>query len=162
MSDWEELHDFQDYEINDQGQIRNKKTGKILSASSNGKGVLKVVLTQNGRIYTRSVARLVARQFIGEPEEGFTVVHKDEDYSNLAASNLEWKPRWFAQKRAMQSKRNIPLRRGRILRESTGKIYENSLECAKDIDGIEDYIIICAADPDNRLYMGSTYRWVRD
>lgn len=159
VEEWRDLTDFPDYEISDQGLIRNKSRDRFLTPSPNGKGIIKVVLRKDDVIYTRSVARLVAMTFVAEPQTGEVVFHLDGDYDNVTAENLLWKPRWFAQKWAMQAKRVIPKRPGRIVMDSTGVEYANALECAKATYGIEEYIIICAGDPGNRIYNGSTYRW---
>jgi hypothetical protein len=158
---WEQITEFPDYEVSYMGQIRNARTLKVLTASNNGQGVMKVVLTLNGRTYTRSVARIVAKTFNQEPKKGETIIYRDGDFTNLGAENLEWKPRWFAQMKAAQDKRTKPLRTGPIRRDSTGEIFDNSLECAKAIGGIERYIVLCAGDPINSQYMDSSYSWVR-
>jgi len=164
---WREVPDFPDYEISDQGLVRSKIYDRFLTPSPNGKGVIKVVLRRDGVVYTRSVARLVALAFKlpkgqVEPPPNNVVFHLDGNYDNVSADNLTWKPRWFAQKWAAQAKRTEPLRPWRIKMDSTGEIFENSLVCAKATYGIEEYIIICAGSPGDRIYNGSTYRWVRD
>lgn len=160
MDEWIALEEFPDYEICRRGLIRNKKTQRVRKVAPNAQGVIKVLLMKEKKQYTRSVAKLVATTFIREPEEGEVVVHKDEDHANVSADNLEWKPRWFAQERAYQSKRDEPLRLGKIMMDATGVVYDSALECAKAIDGIEKYIILCAGNPGESIYMGSTYRWV--
>lgn len=158
--EWRPLIDFPDYEISNRGLVRSIIRDRFLTPSPNGKGIIKVVLRRDDVVYTRSVARLVATTFVGDPQPGEVVFHLDGDYDNVEASNLLWKPRWFAQKWAMQAKRMSPKRPGRIVMDSTGTVYANALECAKATYGIEEYIIICAGDPGNRIYNGSTYRWV--
>lgn len=159
MEEWRDLADFPGYEISDRGLIRNTSYDRFLTPSLNGKGVIKVVLRKDDTVYTRSVARLVLTTFVSEPKAGEVAFHLDGDYDNVDADNLLWKPRWFAQKWAMQAKRTVPKRPGRIVMDSTGIVYANALECAKDTYGIEEYILICAGDPGNRIYNGSTYRW---
>lgn len=162
---WVTIYDFPGYEVSEHsGRVRNIRTGKILAISVNAEGVKKVFLRKDGesKFYTRSVARLVAFAFHGEPPPGSVVIFLDFDPSNCDSDNLEWKPRWFAQERTLQHKRNEPMRKGKILHEASGIVYDSSLECARAINGIEKYIVLCAGDPMNKRYMGSSYRWVRE
>jgi hypothetical protein len=162
MERWEPVTEFPEYyEVSSRGCIRNLMTGRLLTPCSNGKGVIKVVLSVGGRKYTRSVSRIMALAFIGEPPEpNSVVIYKDNDYSNLDESNLTWSARWFAQERIYQLKRGVPLRSGRIRMEATGRVYESSYECAMDINGIEKYIVLCATNPQTHMYMGSSFSWI--
>lgn len=162
MERWEPVTEFpQHYEVSSRGCIRNLMTGRLLTPCSNGKGVIKIVLSVGGIKYTRSVSRIVAFAFIGDPpEENSVVIYRDRDYSNLDESNLTWSTRWYAQERCSQVKRGVPMRSGRIMMEATGRVYESSLECAMDIGGIEKYIVICASNPLSSMYMGSSFSWI--
>lgn len=89
---WYSIDEFPNsqYEINEQGQIRNTKTGRLLAGYENKDGYLMYSLTIDGKIYSRFAHLLVARQFIPNPN-GYPIVnHKDENKMNPVVDNLEW------------------------------------------------------------------------
>jgi len=161
MSEWLPLTEFPELEVSNEGRIRRIKDQRLMAVSPDGHGSLKIGIRKDGRVCSRSVSRLVAITFISEPPNATHVVaYKDDNPMNIVVHNLMWVPRWHAQEWAVQSKRTLPMREGRIRIEETGEIYENSLVCARAIHGIEKYIVLAARDPDNAIYMSQHYRWV--
>lgn len=158
MERWKKLRDFPGYEVSNRARVRHH--GRIIDASTNGQGVVRVNLRRDRVNYTRSLSRLVCREFHGEPKENEVVIYKDNDQSNCDADNLYWGDRGFAWERKKQSRSVEPMRVMKIERIETGEIFSNSLDCARAVDGIEKYIVLCAGDPINRFYKGSNYRWV--
>ena len=156
---WHKVIGSQYYEASDTGLIRNIRTKHILTPSSNGKGVLKVILAEDGERSSKSVARLVGELYVKGYEEGHVIFFIDDDWRNCVATNLLWKPRWFAQEWAYQLNRDRPMRPWRIRMNSTGDIFPNSLECAKETFGIEKYIVL-ACIRGNTIYNRSTYDWI--
>lgn len=158
--EWRVVPQFADLEVSNLGFLRRPSTGVKLSVSADGKGGLKVGLRRDGRVHSRSVARIVAFAFLEPPpDDTYVVAYKDENPMNVRAENLLWVPRWFAQEWASQAQRTTPMRDQAIRMESTGKIYNNALECAKEIRGIERYIMLCALDS-KKTYMGSAFTYV--
>jgi hypothetical protein len=158
---WRDVSPTSNYQVSNSGHVRSKITMRELHPSENGRGVLKVLLSEDGEHVTRTVARLVGEQFVPGYEEGFVIVHVDDDHYNCNASNLVWRPRWFAQEWAYQLKRTHPMRPFKILMESTGQVYENSLICAKENFCIEKYIVLACGRGDS-IYNGSKYSWIRE
>lgn len=96
---WEELKEFPDYAVSELGDITNIKTGQPRKLSVNQQGIPKISLySEDGKLITRSVARLIAEAFVQRPDaEAFdTPIHLDGDQRNCRADNLVWRPRWFA------------------------------------------------------------------
>lgn len=87
---WREIKNFENYEVNEFGEIRNKKTKHILKHSINEKGYHKVILSKNNQKFKTGVHRLVAIAFIPNPNNYKEVNHIDENKSNNHYSNLEW------------------------------------------------------------------------
>lgn len=70
--------------------IKSRK-GVPLKANPTGTSkYLYVKLWKNGKMYNRSVHRLVAQAFVENPGRKPTVNHKDGDKTNNNAANLEW------------------------------------------------------------------------
>ena len=81
-----------DYEVSDeQGLVRNMRTGRILKARKNEKtGYILAMLYKNGKQKHFLVHRLVAIMWIPNPNNYDSVNHKDHNKENNNADNLEW------------------------------------------------------------------------
>ena len=86
---WREIKDFPNYEVSNLGNVRNKKTGKVLKPRQKN-GYLVVDLLLDDVIKNLRVHRLVAKAFIPNPDNLPQVNHKDFNKSNNDVSNLEW------------------------------------------------------------------------
>lgn len=88
---WKQIEMAPNYEVSDQGRIRNKKTGRILAQRLH-RGYMNVALFNNGRRIYQLVHRLVAIAFLPVPDSADKreVNHIDEDKTNNNISNLEW------------------------------------------------------------------------
>jgi hypothetical protein len=85
---WKTITENSKYEVSSLGNVRNKKTGRILKPASKC-GYLSVGLSSKiGK--THSIHRLVALEFIDNPENKPHVNHKDKNRSNNCIDNLEW------------------------------------------------------------------------
>ena len=95
---WKDIKDYENYyEISDNGDIRNKNTGKILKPglrgvkTKNSEGYKFVVLCRNPQDHKKyNVHRLVAEHFVPNPNNHPVVMHKDNNTLNCNADNLEW------------------------------------------------------------------------
>lgn len=87
---WKEIPEY-GYEVSTLGNVRNKRSGHVLSprVQSNGK-YLFVSLWKNNKEKHFRVHRLVATAFIENPENKSQVNHKDKDTTNNHVDNLEW------------------------------------------------------------------------
>ena len=86
---------FVNYSINNQGDIRNDTTGKILKKNVSSSGYLDChICYKDSTNKTKSkgvtIHRLVALAFIPNPDNLPQVNHKDEDKTNNCVDNLEW------------------------------------------------------------------------
>lgn len=88
--EWKEIKDYENYEISNFGDVRNKKTQRILKPWKCTSGYLEVYLWNNGKSEVKLIHRLVALAFLTNPTNLSQVNHKDEDKTNNAVDNLEW------------------------------------------------------------------------
>lgn len=86
---WYTLSEFPKYEINKLGQVRNKKSGKILSQSLSTKGYYQINIENK----SRRTHRLLCQTFIPNPMNYETVNHINGDKLDNALDNLEWMSR---------------------------------------------------------------------
>jgi len=93
------------YDVSSDGEVRNRKSGRILKSSDVGDGYQGVVLCHKGIMYSKRVAKIVADRFCPKINlDGLTVDHIDRDTTNDNASNLRWVDR-----STQQINRNMPL-----------------------------------------------------
>jgi hypothetical protein len=107
MPTWKDIKGYEGlYQVSDMGEVRslnrvvmhkpyNKETpakinGKTLKKSIDKNGYFKVVLCKNGITQTIRVSRLVAENFLDNPNDEPTVNHKDLNVKNDNIKNLEW------------------------------------------------------------------------
>lgn len=129
IPDWENL-----YEINENGEVRNKKTLYILTPDkSNTAGYLRITLYQKERHQRFLLHRLVALLFIENPHNLPEINHIDGDKYNCKVENLEWCTRTFNEH---DKKKRIGLCKPFIIQfaDGTEKLYEWAPDAAKDLN----------------------------
>lgn len=100
---WNTIKGFQNYEINELGEIRSKDRqiidkcgrvqffkGKPILPHLTENGYLFVALYQDGQKFQKKVHRLVAETFLPNPDNLPCINHKDQDKRNNSITNLEW------------------------------------------------------------------------
>lgn len=163
LEQWKPIESFPGYEVSDEGRIRSEHSNRCLGIYDNGHGVLQVVLRRDGSNHARAVHRLVAHAFLDPaPDETVVPIFLDRDRTNCRADNLEWRPRWFATKLTRQLKRTVPRDDRRILFVKTGVVYANALECANDLGGLEDLVLLTAQNRWGTTYKGSVIEFYYD
>lgn len=87
--EWKKIKGFNNYEVSNEGEVRNIDTGKVLKQEDN-RGYLRVILYVNGKKTHKKIHRLVAEAFIPNPDNKPQVNHIDENKKNNSVGNLEW------------------------------------------------------------------------
>lgn len=88
---WKILKENENYSINEKGEIKNNITKKILSPSINkDSGYYQIDLWKDNKSRKYTLHRLVANNFIPNPENKPTVDHIDGNRLNNNVSNLRW------------------------------------------------------------------------
>lgn len=130
------IPDFPNYSITSEGEVINNHTGRVMILTPTLHGDLTVGLMRDRKQHRRSVKVLVAETFVPRPdhdEELFdTPVLLDGNRENLKASNLVWRPRWFAVRYIRQFTEPIPswYYLGPIYDTVNGMQYRHILEAA--------------------------------
>lgn len=87
---WKDIKGYEGlYQVSNLGNVKSLKTNKNLYYSNSNNGYLRVGLFKNKRKMF-SIHRLVAENFIPNPNEYLVVNHKDFNQKNNKVDNLEW------------------------------------------------------------------------
>jgi hypothetical protein len=129
---WQHIPEFEDYAVNEYGEVLNLKFNRPMRPSPNQQGIAIVGLMYQGVQYKRSVARLVADLFMDPaPNPRFdTPIQLDGNRFNCAVDNLMWRPLHFAIKYHQQFYNN---RRGfevPVIETNTRETFATSWEAA--------------------------------
>ena len=87
---WKVSDLYPNYEVSDQGEVRNAKTKRLLSLKKRIRGYVYVHLHQDGKSKVVTVHRLVASAFIPNPNNLETVNHINYIKDDNRVENLEW------------------------------------------------------------------------
>ena len=91
LEEWRHINGHSKYQVSNIGRVRNARSGKILKPAINRCGYEHLNLTIDGIIKDYSVHRLVALEFIPNPNNKTTVDHIDSTAKlNNTTDNLRW------------------------------------------------------------------------
>ncbi len=87
---WKTVDEYKNYEVSDNGTIRNKTTGHKLKPWESTGGYMYIAFCDNGKQHSKRVHRIVAKAFCSNPFNKTQVNHIDGNKKNNSANNLEW------------------------------------------------------------------------
>lgn len=89
---WKDILEASNYEVSNLGNVRNKKTLKVLKGrlSKSGYYQVSIKIDKTGNFTNRYIHRLVAEHWIKNPENKREVNHIDGNKTNNTVDNLEW------------------------------------------------------------------------
>ena len=158
MSEWKPICGYDNYFASPEGYIVSSK-GSFNRRLKSGKtidGYLHVSLSKNNIQKSTSVARLVAKAFIPNPDNLDTVNHKDGNKLNNSVDNLEWMSKrdntLHALKNGLHPKKMIPVN----IFDETGLVAIcESIREAERLTGINHSTILKAINKDR--YVNGKY-----
>ena len=87
---WKLIDGYDNYEINEEGHIRNIKRGSIRKSQCKTLGYYVISLCNNGIEKQHKLHRLIATAFIENPNNSPFIDHIDHNKANNCLSNLRW------------------------------------------------------------------------
>ena len=99
MESWEVVQEFPMYVINPEGVVKNRYHDTYVKPRQNKQNFVMINLTDMNNVRrTRSVALMVAKAYLPKPLNATynSIIHLDNDRGNCSATNLMWRPRWYA------------------------------------------------------------------
>ena len=88
MEEWKQIIDYPNYSVNNFGNVRNNKTGRILKPQSHNSG--KYLGVDLGRGNRKTIHSLVGKTFLEKPDENVEIDHIDLNGCNNHLENLRW------------------------------------------------------------------------
>ena len=103
--EWVKIKDYDNYSVNEIGEVRNDKSGRILKWRLDKKGYYRISLCKNGKVIYYLIHRLIALHFIPNPNNYPFIDHININPSDNSIDNLRWCSR-------SQNNRNIKKKEG--------------------------------------------------
>ena len=159
---WKPVKDFPIYEVNQYGEIRNRRTLHIKKPREDSWGYNQVGLSKgvHGKTHSKTVHRIVANAFIEGNHDDLQVNHIDGNKKNNHIDNLEFVTGSKNVKHAYDTGIRKPSGgRGsirKILIVETGQVFDNMADCARYVNGDSGNISRCVRNP-SKTYKGYHY-----
>jgi hypothetical protein len=164
---WKNVNGFDGYIVSNTGKLArinktDKKTKPLSLTNYDKDGYIKTSMNQNGKRHYLRLHRIVAENFLENPDSLPVVNHKDGNKLNNHVDNLEWCTVSYNTKHAFdvlgrKGHNGGMNKRIKIIKDKKETIFETQRECAKYLDThdtiISKYII------DGKNYKG--YQLVR-
>lgn len=147
MVKWRRVTESPKYKVSSNGDVVNTVTGRKLKPNLVKTGYHHVTLCDENGHHQRTVHRLVATEFIPNPNEYEYINHKDGNKTNNRVDNLEWCTPSENMKHAYRTGLQKPIpeqiksslskaqnaRKKPVRNIETGETYDSVVECARSV-----------------------------
>ena len=121
IENWASIDGYLNYQVSWWGRVVNTKTGRILKAGRGSDSYLKVVLCREGTRKTHCVHKLVAREWVPNPDNKRCVDHIDGDRSNNHHENLRCATHMENMRNRAKHKNGLSAYKGISFHRNSGK-----------------------------------------
>lgn len=160
MEEWVPLQDFPGYSLSSEGRVRNDRFDRLRKINYHG-GYATVAFYKNRRTVNRTLAHLVAREFVHRPRDTFdTPIYLDGDKRNCKATNIMWRPRWFAIRHEVQFRLDLPKNTEPVRNVHTGEVYGGVWPLVFDRGVIFNDVVLSIANCTYVFPLYQNFEWV--
>ncbi|AMM44439.1 HNH endonuclease [Arthrobacter phage GoCrazy] len=160
---WVEVEGYPNYAVSSYGRVMNVNTGEELSLRDNGRGYMRVALSNEGRVRDFYVQQLVAQAFFGAFDAGEQIEWVNGDRSNNQLENLRLKKRsrqmLYDEYGYVEDQSKVRGERVRIV--ETGQVFRTARDCARHINGNFSAIYKCLRG-DRNYHRGYSFEYYRE
>lgn len=149
MADKVKIKNYENYTINQLGQVYNEKTQKLLKNTKNTCGYHVIGLYNDNGYKLHYIHRLLAEAFLPNINDYKYINHKNGNKSDNRLENLEWCTHSMNMQHSWDNGLSDNVRKSNIIRQSkivldtqTGIFYESAKEAAKLL-GINSNTLRC-------------------
>ena len=89
LEHWASIDGYLNYQVSWWGRVENTKTGRILKPGT-ARGYRFAQLSKNGKVKIHYIHKLVAKEWVPNPEEKKCIDHRDGDRANNHFENLRY------------------------------------------------------------------------
>lgn len=130
---WVEIKDYPNYQVSDQGRIKNVITGRQLNPSlSKQNGYLRVNLCREDGCHTKTLHGLVVSTFMGETPDGLEINHLDGVKTNNTVDNFEFTTPSKNVRHAFELGLRLPTNK-KVRCVETGEVFESYKNAAEKL-----------------------------
>ena len=159
MERWKKIEGYENYSVSSEGRVRNDRTGRLMSLTTEPTGYLRVGLCKNGKYKRFYVHRLVAEAFIPNPHNFPQVNHLNETKTTNIVENLEWCDRKHNMNYGTRNYRSMMSQPTRKTVVVDGRQYD-SIKSAEKYLGIPKGCLVDAFYRGQNRYKGHTISYL--
>lgn len=161
MKEWKTIPEYPMYEASSDGEIRNKKTGRILKTQIDVHGYKRMTVRKDKQQIPVRVHRLVAEAFYPDKDRSLDVNHIDGDKLNNSSENLEFCTRQENIVHAFKMGLRVPRSMQPLEVVETGEVFPSIRECCRQKNFDHSAITKCLAGKQDN-YKGYHFKKVKN